>query len=137
MKKLLLLCSAATVFIPALASAQSTGSEAAEKEVIVVTGARARGVGGTVVPDVPKTRSILTQDFIKRQSEGQSVLAIVSNILGVNFTNTDPYGSGNGNLRIRGFPGNRVAFLWDGLPLNDTGNYAIFGGQQMSPELID
>lgn len=137
MKKLLLLCSAATVFIPALASAQSTGSEAAEKEVIVVTGARARGVGGTVVPDVPKTRSILTQDFIKRQSEGQSVLAIVSNIPGVNFTNTDPYGSGNGNLRIRGFPGNRVAFLWDGLPLNDTGNYAIFGGQQMSPELID
>ena len=136
MKKLILLCSAAAVVMPAAAIAQSTGSQEAEKEIIV-TGTRARGVGGTVVPDIPKTRSVLTQDFIKRQAEGQSILAITSNIPGVNFTNTDPYGAGNGNLRIRGFPGNRIAFLWDGLPLNDTGNYAIFGGQQMSPELID
>ncbi len=135
MKKLILLCSSA-IILPSAAFAQSTGTDATE-QTIIVTGTRAQGVGGTVVPDVPKTRSVLTQDFISRQAEGQSVLAIVSNIPGVNFTNTDPYGGGNGNLRIRGFPGNRVAFLWDGLPLNDTGNYAIFGGQQMSPELID
>ena len=134
MKKFALFCSSA-MFLPATAFAQSTGTEATE--TIVVTGTRNPAILGTVVPDVPKTRSVLTQEFISRQSEGQSVLAIVSNIPGVNFTNTDPYGGGNGNLRIRGFPGNRVAFLWDGLPLNDTGNYAIFGGQQMTPELID
>lgn len=136
MKKFILLCSTA-VALPTAAFAQSTGTEASEGEKIVVTGRANRGVAGTVVPDVPKTRSILTQEFISRQAEGQSVLAITSNIPGVNYTNTDAYGGSGGNLRIRGFPGNRVALLWDGLPLNDTGNYAIFGGQQMNPELID
>jgi iron complex outermembrane recepter protein len=135
-KKLLLLCSTA-VAMPAAAFAQSTGTETTEGETIVVTGARTRGVGGVVVPDVPKTRSILTQEILSRQSDGQSILASINLVPGVNYTNTDPYGSAGGNLRIRGFPGNRVAVLWDGLPLNDTGNYAVFGGQYMDQELID
>ena len=121
------------------AHAQSTGSEATEKtnDTIIVTGTRQRGVLGVVIPDVPKTRSVLTSEVLLRQSEGQSVLQSINLIPGVNYTNNDPYGSSGGNLRIRGFPGNRIALLWDGLPLNDTGNYAIFGNQQMDQELID
>ena len=56
---------------------------------------------------------------------------------GVNFTNTDPYGSSGGNLRIRGFDGNRISLTFDGIPLNDSGNYAIFSNQQLDPELIE
>ena len=136
MKKLLLLCTTAACLMPATAYAQSTGSDATEKtnEAIVVTGTRQRGV---VIPDVPKTRSVLTSEVLLRQTEGQSILQSINLIPGVNYTNNDPYGSSGGNLRIRGFPGNRVAFLWDGLPLNDTGNYSIFGNQQMDQELID
>ena len=136
-KKLILLCSTAACMMPATAYAQSTGSEATEGETIVVTGTRNRGVAGVVVPDVPKTRSILTNEILMRQSEGQSVLQSINLVPGVNFTNTDPYGSSGGNLRIRGFPGNRVALLWDGLPLNDTGNYSIFSNQQMDQEIMD
>ncbi|HLL58831.1 MAG TPA: TonB-dependent receptor, partial [Allosphingosinicella sp.] len=136
MKKFTLLCATTALVMPSMAFAQSTGSAALEDE-IVVTGSRKQDVGGVVVPDVPKTRSILTQEIISRQSEGQSILQTINLIPGVNYTNTDPYGSAGGNLRIRGFPGNRIALLWDGLPLNDTGNYAIFGNQQFDPELID
>ncbi|HEY0084825.1 MAG TPA: TonB-dependent receptor [Allosphingosinicella sp.] len=140
MRKISLLCATTALFMPALAFAQSTGSQEVEEtpgEEIVVTGARTdRGVGGVVVPDVPKTRSVLTQEIIARQPEGQSILQTINLVPGVNYTNTDPYGSAGGNLRIRGFPGNRIALLWDGLPLNDTGNYAIFGNQQMDPETI-
>jgi iron complex outermembrane receptor protein len=135
-----LLCATTALMMPAMAFAQSTGSQEVEETVgeeVVVTGTRTQGVGGVVVPDVPKTRSILTQEIIARQSEGQSILQTINLIPGVNYTNSDPYGASGGNLRIRGFPGNRVALLWDGLPLNDTGNYAIFGNQQMDPELID
>jgi iron complex outermembrane recepter protein len=135
-KKLILLCSAAAV-MPTAAFAQSTGSETTESETIVVTGTRTPGVAGVVVPDVPKTRSVLTNEILMRQSAGQSVLQSINLIPGVNYTNTDPYGSSGGNLRIRGFPGNRVALLFDGLPLNDTGNYAIFGNQQTDQEIID
>ncbi|RST31749.1 TonB-dependent receptor [Sphingomonas ginkgonis] len=138
MKKLVLLSSTAAMFVaPSMAFAQSTGTTATENSTIVITGTRTRSVNGVVVPDVPKTRSVLTQEILNRQSAGQSILQSINLIPGVNYTNTDPYGSAGGNLRIRGFPGNRVAFLWDGLPLNDTGNYAIFGNQQMDQELID
>lgn len=139
MKKLLLLCSTAAAFLPTAAFAQSTGTDATENnaETIVVTGTRSRGVGGVVVPDVPKTRSVLTNEVLVRQSEGQSILQSINLIPGVNFTNSDPYGSSGGNLRIRGFPGNRVALLFDGLPLNDTGNYAVYSNQQLDQEIID
>ncbi len=139
MKKIVLLSTCALVACPAPAFAQSTGTAATEEEssTIVVTGTRRRGIGGVVVPDVPKTRSILTNEVLLRQSEGQSVLQSINLVPGVNFTNTDPYGASGGNLRIRGFPGNRVALLFDGLPLNDTGNYAIFSNQQMDQEIID
>ncbi|MCW3798765.1 TonB-dependent receptor [Sphingomonas sp. BN140010] len=138
MKKTLLLTTCALAVFPTTAYAQSTGTTTTEESAtVVVTGTRNRGVGGVVVPDVPKTRSILTNEVLVRQSEGQSILQSINLVPGVNFTNTDPYGSSGGNLRIRGFPGNRVALLFDGLPLNDTGNYAIFSNQQMDQEIID
>ena len=135
------LTAAALVLPSSAAWAQSTGSQEVEdqgQEEIVVTGSRiTNGVDGIIVPDVPKTRSILEQEIINRQVAGQSILQTINLIPSVNYTNNDPYGGSGGNLRIRGFPGNRVALLWDGLPLNDTGNYAIFGNQQFDPELID
>ena len=134
MKKIVLLCT--TAMLPSAVYAQSTGTVTTEGQIII-TGSKARGVGGIVVPDVPKTRSVLTNEVLMRQSDGQSILQSINLVPGVNYTNNDPYGSSGGNLRIRGFPGNRVALLWDGLPLNDTGNYAIFGNQQMDQEIID
>lgn len=138
MNKLYLGCALA-VLGTSTAFAQSTGSaEIENKDTIIVMGSRlSNGVGGVVVPDVPKTRSVLTQEFISHQGAGQSILNTINQIPGVNFTNSDPYGSSGGNLRIRGFPGNRVALLFDGLPLNDTGNYAIYSNQQLDPEIID
>jgi iron complex outermembrane receptor protein len=138
MNKFTLLCATSALVMPSMAFAQSTGSTTVEEEEIVVTGVRGEtGVGGIVVPDVPKTRSVLTSEILERKSDGQSILQAINLIPGVNYTNTDPYGSSGGNLRIRGFPGNRIAFLLDGLPLNDTGNYAIFGNQQVDLEVID
>ena len=138
MKKLLLLCSAASVVMPAAAMAQSTGSIDFEKDTIVVTGSRApAGVGGIVAPDSTKAKGVITQELISRQSPGQTVLNTINLIPSVNFTNSDPFGSAGGNLRIRGFDGNRISLTFDGIPLNDSGNYAIFANQQIDPELIE
>jgi len=122
------------------AFAQSTGSievDDEEVEAIVVTGTRAeQGVNGVVVPDATKPRAVLTEEFIATQTSGQSILNTINQVPGVNFTNSDAYGSSGGNLRIRGFDGNRISLTFDGFPLNDTGNYAIFSNQQLDPELI-
>ena len=129
----------ATAFVmPTAALAQSTGSQEIDEEEIVVTGTRNQnGVEGVLVPDVPKARQVITQELIAKQVPGQSILNTINLIPGVNYTNSDAYGSSGGNLRIRGFDGNRISLTFDGIPLNDTGNYAIFGNQQLDPELID
>jgi iron complex outermembrane recepter protein len=122
---------------PALA--QSTGTiDAEEGEAIVVTGSRtATGIAGVETPDTPKARTVLSNEYIRTQNPGQSILQTINIVPSVNFTNNDPFGSSGGNIRIRGFDGNRVSLTFDGLPLNDTGNYAIFSNQQLDPEIIE
>lgn len=119
-----------------VASAQSTGSQVSEDETIVVTATRNNVDGVIVSENVTKSRGTITDEFIQRQPAGQTILQTANLIPGVNFTNNDAYGSAGGNLRIRGFDGNRISLTFDGVPLNDTGNYAIYSNQQLDPELI-
>ncbi len=123
-------------------SAQSTGTDAAEATVVddvVVTGRRGpRSIDGTIVAEtVAKTRSSITQEYIQTQQPGQTILQSLNLVPGVNFYNADPYGTSGGNIRLRGFDGNRVSLTFDGIPLNDTGNYATYTNQQLDPELIE
>jgi iron complex outermembrane receptor protein len=138
MKKIALLCATTAFVLPGIAMAQSTGTITTEEETtVVVTGTRTRDVNGISIPDRPKAQGVLNSELIQRQAPGQSILQTVNLVPGVNFTNSDAYGSSGGNLRIRGFDGNRISLTFDGVPLNDSGNYAIFSNQQMDPELIE
>ena len=139
MKKLLLLCSTAAFCLPATAFAQSTGTVTTEEEKeIVVTGTRSlTTVDGIAVPDTTKAKALITQELIAKQSPGNTILNVVNLVPGVNFTQSDPFGSAGGNIRIRGFDGNRISLTFDGMPLNDSGNYAIFSSQSLDPELVD
>ncbi|GAA0383495.1 TonB-dependent receptor [Brevundimonas terrae] len=119
------------------ASAQSTGSEAFEVEQVVVTGTRGpRAIEGVVAENNPKSRATITEQYIGTQAAGQTILNSINLLPGVNFTNNDAYGSAGGDLTIRGFDSARVSLTQDGIPMNDTGNYAIYSNQQMDPELI-
>jgi iron complex outermembrane receptor protein len=121
------------------AFAQSTGTEATEVQAVVVTGTRGpRNLDGLAVAEsVAKTRNTVNQEFIATQAAGQTILQTLNLTPGLSFTNADPYGSSGGNIRLRGFDGNRVSLTFDGIPLNDTGNYASYTNQQMDPELIE
>ena len=133
MKKFVLLCT--TAMLPSAVFAQSTGTIATEQ--ITITGAKTRNVGGIQAPDTTKAKATITKELIEHQQPGNTILNVVNLVPGVNFTNSDPYGSSGGNIRIRGFDGNRISLTFDGVPLNDSGNYAIFSNQQLDPELIE
>ncbi len=138
MKKFLM-CGAAVVAvaIPAAALAQSTGSSDFE-DSIVVTGARIdQGVGGVKIPDSPKAKVVLGQEIIQAQRPGQTINEIINLVPGVSFTNNDPWGSSGGNFTIRGFSSDRISQTFDGIPLNDSGNYAVYTNQQVDAELIE
>ena len=124
------------------ASAQSTGSSAFEDttldEVIVTARRGPLNLDGAIVAEtISKSRATITEEYIGTQSAGQTILNSINLIPGVTFTNNDAYGSSGGDLTIRGFDAARVSLTQDGIPLNDTGNYAIYSNQQLDPELIE
>ena len=120
------------------AFAQSTGSQVFDQQAIVVTGNRGpQAVAGISIPDTPKTRQVLTQAFITHQTPGQTINDIINQMPGVSFQNNDGYGASGGFLTIRGFDQSRISETFDGIPLNDTGNYALYSNQMLDPELID
>ncbi len=116
------------------AFAQSTGTEA--EETVIITGS-VKPKGGLLGKEkITKTRSAINQDYIQSQAAGQTIAQMINILPGVSFTNNDPYGSSGGNIRLRGFDGNRISLTFDGTPLNDTGNYAIYTNQQVDGEII-
>ncbi|NBC36495.1 TonB-dependent receptor [Novosphingobium sp. FSY-8] len=125
----------AAVATPAFA--QSTGSVDFENQVIVVTGQRAPAVVGVQLPDTPKSKQVLDNAFLSKSVPGQSVNDMIGMIPGVASFNADPFGSSGGRMMIRGFDASRISETFDGLPLNDTGNYALYSNQQLDPELIE
>ena len=137
MKKIALLCATTAFVLPGVAMAQSTGTIEAENNTVTVTGTRQTNVAGVEAPDTSKTREVLNSTFIQHQTPGQSINDTINNLPGVSFTNNDPFGSAGGTLYIRGFDNSRISQTFDGIPLNDTGNYALFSNQQLDPELIE
>lgn len=120
-----------------MAFAQSTGSSDFEESAIVVTGTRNQEVGGVKIPDSPKAKVVLGEEMIQAQRPGQSVNEIINLVPGVSFTNNDPWGSSGGSFTIRGFSSDRISQTFDGIPLNDSGNYAVYTNQQVDPELVE
>ena len=116
-----------------LALAQSTATQELETTV-VVKGARKSAAGVGVDQTVTKTRSSITDEYLATQAPGSPLDAI--NILpGVNFTDQDATGSVGFDITLRGFDSQRIALILDGLPLNDTGNYAVYPSMNIDSEL--
>jgi iron complex outermembrane receptor protein len=127
----------AIVSMAPMAHAQSTGSIDFEED-IVITGSRVDdGLAGVILPDTSKAKAVLSQDMIERQLPGQSVNDLINMLPGVSFQNNDPFGSAGGTMTIRGFDNTRISQTFDGVPLNDSGGYAIYSSQQLDSELIE
>jgi iron complex outermembrane receptor protein len=126
----------AALLIPGAAFAQSSGSADFEGEEIVVTGSRVN-TNQITVPDVPKSRVTVGAETISRQRPGQTVNEIINLVPGVSFQNNDATGAAGGTFTIRGFDSSRISQTLDGIPLNDTGNYAIYTNQQQDPETLE
>jgi len=135
-KKFAYLCTTAIAIVPSAAFAQSTGTVEFEKETIVVTGTRARDVGGVETPDSTKAKAVVTQEMIARSGPGQTVLDTINVVPGVSFQNNDAYGNAGGTLTMRGFDSTRISYTLDGIQLNDSGNYNIYSNFSIDPELI-
>ncbi len=135
---LLIGAAVAALAFPAAAHAQSTGSVDFDDQEIVITGSSvSSGVAGIIVPDTSKAKAELSAEAIQQSVPGQSINEVINRLPGVSFQNNDAFGSAGGTMTIRGFSSDRISQTVDGIPLNDSGNYALYFSQQLDMELIE
>ena len=118
------------------ALAQSTATQVQE---LVVTGARGQPTVSGVITQVQeaKDESIVNHEFFDHQQAGQNFAQLINLLPGVNYTSEDATGNLSGDLRIHAFDGAHIGVTIDGVPVNDSGNYAIFPGEYLTPEITD
>jgi iron complex outermembrane receptor protein len=124
------------VLLASGAMAQSTASQVQE---LVVTGARGAPtvVGAITQVQEAKDESIVNHEFFERQAAGQNFAQLINLLPGVNYSSEDATGNLSGDLRIHAFDGNHIGVTIDGVPVNDSGNYAIFPGEYLIQEVTD
>ena len=124
------------LLVASSALAQSTATQVQE---LVVTGARGQPSVAGVITQVQeaKDESIVNKEFFERQSAGQNFAQLINLLPGVTYTSEDAYGNLSGDFRMHGFDGAHVGIMIDGVPVNDSGNYAVFPGEYLTPEITD
>ncbi len=98
---------------------------------IVVEG-DAPGNGLMMQEETPKARSSVTRAAIEQKSALNNPFQLIDLLPGVNTYSHDATGLFGGGLRMRGFNSDQLGVTVDGVPVNDSGNFAVY-----PPELID
>jgi iron complex outermembrane receptor protein len=128
---------AGSLFAYSAAMAQSTGSQVEQGEVIV-TAQKVKSTGGlAVVTTAAKDQYTITGAYLGTQINTQNFAQSLNLLPGISYTNEDPTGASPGDFRMNGFDGAHVSFTIDGMPLNDTGNYAIYPSEYVQNPVID
>ena len=94
----------------------------------------APGAGYIVPEDSPKERSTVTQAAIAQQPASANVFQLMNRLPGVNAYSTDATGLFGGQLSMRGFNSDEIGFTIAGVPVNDSGNYAIYPQEYVDAE---
>ncbi|WP_293381982.1 TonB-dependent receptor [Phenylobacterium sp.] len=122
-----------------MASAASAQSTATQVQELVVTGAHGQPTVAGVITQVQEAKdvSVVNHEFFEHQTVGENFAQLINLLPGVTYTSEDAYGNLSGDLHIHGFDGAHIGVTIDGVPVNDTGNYAIFPGEYLTPEITD
>ncbi|THD60427.1 TonB-dependent receptor [Phenylobacterium sp.] len=122
-----------------MASAALAQSTATQVQELVVTGAHGQPNIAGVITQVQEAKdvSIVGQTFIAHQAAGQNFAQLINLLPGVTYTTEDAYGNLSSDLHIHGFDSAHIGVTIDGVPVNDTGNYALYPGEYLTPELTD
>jgi len=109
------------------AYAQSDAAPAAKPatETVTITG-RKVGMGLMVQEDVPKARSTVTAEELAKQRPTGNAYDALALMPAVNTYSYDGTGLFGGGLTLRGFNSDQIGATINGVPVNDSGNFAVF-----------
>jgi iron complex outermembrane receptor protein len=82
----------------------------------------------------PASISTISSDFIAKSPTLTNPYQLIASVPGVTVAGSDPYGVQTPNLFIRGLDSTEIGFLWEGMPLNDIGNYLGYPDEWFATE---
>jgi iron complex outermembrane receptor protein len=125
----------ASVFIGAFAASGALADADAPQSSNIGT-IQVQGIGndaaaqpgtGLIIPeDSPKAKSTATKAYIEELRPTSNPYQMLMMLPGVNQHQDDAYGLSGGTLSVRGFSSAQMGVTIEGVPVNDSGNYAIY-----------
>lgn len=95
---------------------QGTGVDAASEP----------GVGLMIPEETPKQKSTVTKAYLDEMRPTSMPFQALMMLPGVNTSSDDAYGLSGGRLTVRGFNSDQMGFTIQGVPVNDSGNFAVY-----------
>ena len=125
-----LACQLACMSMPAYAQeATVTGP----KSEVVIIGKKI-GMGLMVTEDAPKARSTITVEELEKQRPTGNAYEALEMLPSVNSYNYDATGLFGGGMTLRGFNSDQIGATINGVPVNDSGNFAVYPQEYVDQE---
>ncbi|WP_282824197.1 TonB-dependent receptor [Pelomonas sp. V22] len=84
------------------------------------------GAGQMLNEDTVKSRSTVTRDSTDKDRATGNPYQALALLPGINTFNYDGTGLFGGGMTIRGFSSDQIGFTINGVPVNDSGNFAVY-----------
>ncbi|MBC3258877.1 TonB-dependent receptor [Pseudomonas paralactis] len=99
---------------------------------------KASAGGGYMVPEESiKGRSTVTKEALDKQAATGNAIDKLKYTPGLNISSEDNTGLSGFRFTMRGMNSDQVGMSVDGMPINDSGNYALYSNLLGDPENID
>jgi len=115
------------------AFAQEAATATPGKAEVVITGKKL-GMGLMVTEDAPKARSTITAEELEKQRPTGNAYEALEMLPAVNSYNYDATGLFGGGMTLRGFNSDQIGATINGVPVNDSGNFAIYPQEYVDQE---
>lgn len=95
------------------------------------------GGGKMVIEDTPKARSTVTKEALEKDPGIGNAIDKIKNVPGLQVSSTDSSGISGLSYTMRGMSADQIGLSADGIPVNDSGNYAVYPNLLGDSENID
>ncbi|KML69095.1 TonB-dependent receptor family protein [Pectobacterium peruviense] len=122
--------------VGALLASSALAEEATNVGTINVQG-QPLGAGLMVQEDSAKSRSTVTKDALDKMPAAGNAIDKLKYTAGLNVSSNDASGLSGVSYTMRGMSADQVGLSSDGIPVNDSGDYAVYPNGMGDPENLE
>ena len=114
-------------------ASERNDTDAGQTREVVITGKKTQ-MGLMVTEDAPKARSTITAAELEKQRPTGNAYQALELLPSVNSYNYDATGLFGGGLTLRGFNSDQIGATINGVPVNDSGSFAVYPQEYVDQE---